>query len=252
MVSRLLLSRRGGYPGLWAVLLVVLATASTTVYANQQQPFWPVQTAAPLAKRQGCLANFFSCADLGPTFNGVCCQSGQRCAVDASNNPACCPQNAVCTGTAPGSFVPPTTTAASFVPNPYFSFPYLATYFANAGDCSAAVTQCGSNYAACTAQLAGAGGYGVTIVVPGGAGTTITGGGVNYGPASATSICNSLAQAACHGLQASMCTLTATSTNGFSFGNGATNAAARPTAGCVGLAGAMAIGAMGLGIVNAF
>jgi hypothetical protein len=52
------------------------------------------------------------------------------------------------------------TTAVSYVPNVYFSFPYIATYFANPGYCSAAVSQCSANYAACTSQLGGSGGAG--------------------------------------------------------------------------------------------
>ena len=71
------------------VLLAVLAWAS--VVRASLQPFRPVETAAPVAKRQACLANFFSCADQGTPFSNVCCQQGQRCALDANNNPACCP-----------------------------------------------------------------------------------------------------------------------------------------------------------------
>ncbi len=85
-----------------------------------------------------------------------------------------------------------TVTAASYVPNAYFSFPYAATYLANAGYCSAAISQCSANYAACTSQLEGQGGgagYAVTILVPGGGGTTVAGGGATYNAASATSIC---------------------------------------------------------------
>jgi hypothetical protein len=70
-------------------LLLVLACASAV--CASLQPFQPVETAAAVAKRQTCLDNFFSCADQGAAFNGICCQSGQRCALDANNNPACCP-----------------------------------------------------------------------------------------------------------------------------------------------------------------
>ena len=196
------------------------------------------------------------------------------------------PPSAVCTGTAPASFVTPgpaATTAASYVPNVYFSFPYIATYFANPGHCSAALSQCSANHAACITRLGGGGGgvggeLGVTIVVPGGGGTTIAaGGGVTYAAASATSICkipspspvleirstaclptrggagNSLATAACDGLHPSMCTLSGTSTAGFFFGTDPANAAARPTAAaaaaCAGLVGAVAAGVAGLGIL---
>ena len=117
-------------------------------------------------------------------------QANKKC---ADNN--CVSPSAVCTGTAPASFVSPgpTATAVSYVPNAYFSFPYIATYFANGGYCSAAVSQCSANYAACTSQLGGGAagaGYAVTIVVPGGGGTTVTAGAeATVGAASATSIC---------------------------------------------------------------
>ncbi|KAK4239452.1 hypothetical protein C8A03DRAFT_14149 [Achaetomium macrosporum] len=239
-----------------SLLLLVLAWAGTA--CGNLQPFRPAETAAAIAKRQECLANFFSCADQGAAFSNVCCQNGQRCALDANNNPACCPGGAVCTGTAPASFVTPspaTATAVSYVSNPYFSFPYIATYFANPGYCSAAVSQCSANYAACTSQLGGPGagaGYAVTIVVPGGGGTTVTAGAsATVGAASATSICSSLSSVACSGLQTSMCTLSGTSASGFYFGTETGNVGARPTAAaaCARLAGAVAAGVAGLGII---
>lgn len=151
--------------------------------------------------------------------------------------------SAVCTGTAPAAFATPTATAVSFVPNPYFSFPYLAgTAFANAAQCSSAYSQCSQNYDACTSELGG-GGFGVTIVVPGGQGTTITG-GANVGSSSAVSICTSLSSAACSGLQQSACT--AGSGGGFSVGTA--NAAARPTAVCGNAV--IAAGLAGLGLMQ--
>ena len=47
-------------------------------------------------------------------------------------------------------------------------------------------------------------GYGVTIAVPGGGGTTVNGGGGAYG-ASATPICSSLSSKACSNLEATPC-----------------------------------------------
>ncbi|EAQ90800.1 hypothetical protein CHGG_02735 [Chaetomium globosum CBS 148.51] len=243
--------RYGRNPG---GLFLVLAWAS--VVCASLQPFQPVETAAPVAKRQesGCLANFFSCADQGPAFDGVCCQNGQRCALDASDSPACCPTNAVCTGTAPESFVPPgpaATTAASYVPNVFFSFPYVATYFANPGHCSAAISQCNANHAACTSQLAGqdgsGAGYAVTVVVPGGGEDDGDCGGRDQ-----RRRCRRYEYfVACGDLRPSMCTMTGTSTDGFYFGTDSGNAAARPTgaAACAGLVGAVAAGVAGLGIL---
>jgi len=71
--------------------LPLLVLAWTSAVCASLQPFRPVETAAPVAKRQACLANFFSCANQGAAFNSICCQNGQRCALDANNNPACCP-----------------------------------------------------------------------------------------------------------------------------------------------------------------
>ncbi|KAL2137063.1 hypothetical protein VTI74DRAFT_9669 [Chaetomium olivicolor] len=232
--------------------LTLFLAWTSTVFASLQ-PFLPAETAAPVAKRQACLADFFSCADQGAVFNGVCCQNGQRCALDANNQPACCPAGAVCTGTAPASFAAPSPTSVSYVPNAYFSFPYIATYFANPGHCSAAISQCNANYAACTSQLGGqgglGGGYAVTIVVPGGGGTTVAGRGVTVGLASATSICGSLSSVACSGLQTSMCTMSGTTANGFYFGTG--NAAPRPTPppAYAGFVGVVAMGVAGMGVL---
>ncbi|KAK4177668.1 hypothetical protein QBC36DRAFT_126752 [Triangularia setosa] len=237
--------------------LLLTLTAASSVYANLQ-PFQPAETAAIVAKRQqGCLSNFYSCANQGPAFNGVCCQNGQTCGLDANNEPACCPAGVICTGTAPASFatpLPAATTAVSYVPNGFFSFPYVATYFANREHCSAAARQCDTNYEACQSQLqglAGGVGYAVTIAVPGGGGTTVTAAaGITYEPARATSICSSLSSVACNGLEPGMCTMEGTTANGFYFGSG--NAAPRPTAAAVGVVGAVAAGVAGLNLMNGF
>lgn len=132
----------------------------------------------------------------------------------------------------------------SFVPNVYFSFPYIATSFSNAGACSAGVSQCNANYQACTADLAGANnGFGVTIAVPGGGGTTIAPTRAPVALATATSVCQSLSREACRGLQSSVCTQTGIN-NGFFVGTA--NAAPRPTAAC--MAGVLA--GVGLGLMG--
>lgn len=232
----------------------LLAAILSSEVSGYQHPFFPVQTPqAKVVRRQECLANFYSCADQGPAFNGVCCQNGQRCRLDANNNPACCPVNAVCTGTAPAEFVGPTPTVA-FVPNPYFSFPFIPTSFNGPGACSQAASQCSDNYNACTAQLEGQGGsggsYQVTIAVPGmggSPGTTIVGnGGVTYPTSSATSICSSLSIVACRSIQPEVCTAAGTNA-GFYIGTGAAHAA-RPTFACVALAAGVA-GVAGLGLI---
>ena len=250
---------------------VSLFLAATIFFPNialaSLQPFIPAETAAAAAapvlrsplKRQtaGCIANTFSCASQGAAFANICCANGQVCALDASNQPACCPSGAVCTGTAPASYVPPSTATAaasvSYVANSYFSFPYIPTSFGDRAACTSAVSQCSANYAACTSDLqganAGAGaGYGVTIIVSGGGGTTVAGATqVSLAPTSASSICSSLSSVACFGLQSSQCTQSGT-TNGFVVG-GSGNIA-RPTAmPCVGVVGAVAAG-VGLGVMG--
>ncbi|KAL1866981.1 hypothetical protein VTK73DRAFT_4420 [Phialemonium thermophilum] len=270
------MGRRNGYElrrgaGLtWAILIAI---GPLGVSADHARPFLPIETARALAERQGggpggCLANFYPCVDRGTVFQNVCCENGQVCALDANHNPACCPLNAVCTGTAPATFVAPGTATVSFVANTYFSFPYVATSFANQQACSSAVSQCSRNYEVCTSQLeapsggsGGGGGFGVTVVVPGGSTVVGNGGGGNNNnagaglpTATATSVCSSLSSVACSGLRLDMCTGGARTTNGgFYFGTRTANAA-MPARGTptglvgVGVAGAVAAG-FGLGVV---
>jgi len=76
-------------------------------------------------------------------------------------------------------------------------------------------------------------------------------GGGAVGLESATSICSSLSGVACGGLRGDLCSNRGQTTNGFIFGTGAGNAAARPTAACqgMGIAGMVAAG-VGLGVMN--
>lgn len=245
------------------VTISLLLTHSPAALA-QLQPFFPAETATPTAGRlraahpvqelfarqtNGCIAGTNSCANQGSAFNGICCADGQTCALDADNSPACCPSGAVCTGTAPSSFRPPTTTAVSYVPNNYFSFPYIATSFSNEGACSRAVSQCSANYAACTQDLGGAGGGGaVTVVVPAGNGQTTTIGanaGATLPTASASSVCQSLSSVACHSIQGSYCE--AGSTAGFTVGS----ANAAPThLPCMGVVAGVAAAGVGFGMMG--
>lgn len=71
----------------------------------------------------------------------------------------------------------------------------------------------------------------------------------NLGVASATSICSSLSSEACFGIASDSCAQFGTATtSGGSFVVGTTNAAARPTVGCMAAAGVMA--GVGLGIAR--
>lgn len=49
-----------------------------------------------LLPRAECPANTFQCpTSLGAVFSDICCSSGQLCALDNNNNPACCPSGYV-------------------------------------------------------------------------------------------------------------------------------------------------------------
>ncbi|KAI1476176.1 hypothetical protein F4774DRAFT_394404 [Daldinia eschscholtzii] len=179
---------------------------------------------SPVQRREiDCPNNFFSCEDRGPVFEGTCCENGQLCALDAYSSAACCPTAATCTGVAPTG---PTPTV-SYVSNTYFSFPYIPTSFANSVACTSALNQCSKNYASCVSGLGGgSAAYGVTIVVPGGGGTTVDATQATGLPAaSATSVCSSLSSEACYNLHSAQCTQAGT-TGGFVIGTG--NAATRP------------------------
>ncbi|KAI2609790.1 uncharacterized protein GGS25DRAFT_486275 [Hypoxylon fragiforme] len=199
---------------------------------------------APIHRRQlTCPTDYFSCEDRGPAFSGTCCENGQLCALDAQSQAACCPTTATCTGVAPTGATP----TPSFVSNTYFQFPYIPTSFANSVACTSAVSQCSRNYQACVSGLADSSAgaaWGVTIVVPGGGGTTVAATQATGLPAAtATSVCSSLSSEACYNLQSSQCTAAGT-TGGFVIGTG--NNAARPTAACVaGIVAGVGLGLMG-------
>ncbi|KAI0172005.1 hypothetical protein GGR52DRAFT_548619 [Hypoxylon sp. FL1284] len=232
-------------PYQYAALFSVAAT--TSVLAEPiLNPFeyGTFEDYAAVRKREiDCPNNYFSCEDHGAAFAGTCCENGQLCALDAHSQAACCPTTATCTGVAPTG---PTPTV-SYVSNTYFSFPYIQTSFPNSVACSSALDQCSRNYQACVTGLGDGGSgqaWGVTVVVPGGGGTTVaatTGTGL---PApTATSICSSLSSEACYNLQGSQCTQAGT-TGGFVIGTG--NHAPRPTAACV----AGVIAGVGLGLMG--
>lgn len=88
--------------GLALGALVLAALSSPAAGATQPmptQPFLPVETGASgvekvLNRRQqqgGCIANTYSCANVGPQFANICCPNGQLCRLDDNNQPACCP-----------------------------------------------------------------------------------------------------------------------------------------------------------------
>lgn len=203
-----------------------------------------------LLKRNGnCPANFNSCSKIAGGSE-ACCNANAVCTMDFANNVACCNKGATCTGTInpPTAASTATMTGATYVSNAFFPFPYIPTTYINSAACMTAYSACQTNYALCT-QDVGGGGFAVTVSAPGG-GITVAPTITALGAASATSICSSLSDQACSGLQTSNCAAygTATTTGGgFVI---ATNAAARPTVGCLAAAGMMA--GVGLGIAGQF
>ncbi|CAK7233965.1 hypothetical protein SEUCBS140593_008779, partial [Sporothrix eucalyptigena] len=150
---------------------------------------------------------------------------------------------------APSTYVT-TTAAASYVPNSYFSFPYLlpagvvaTTALADANACDAVLDQCSQTFSQCTSELENGGGGtnnvdsgGVTIVISGSTTFTrgaaeATGGVQNkrdvtttLAAASAASVCSSLSSQACGGLptNAAGCSSLFAQATGFSSGNAGT------------------------------
>ncbi|KAI1107672.1 hypothetical protein F4804DRAFT_296735 [Jackrogersella minutella] len=228
------------YAALFSIAVTTFALADPVLNPLEYGIF---QDYSPIRRRDlTCPADYFSCEDRGAAFAGTCCENGQQCALDAHNEAACCPTSATCTGVAPSGPTP----SVSFVSNTYFQFPYIQTSFANSVACTSALNQCSSNYVACVSDLAGTAGagYGVTIVVPGGGGTTVAATtGTALPSATATSVCSSLSSEACYNLQTSQCTQ-AGETGGFIIGTG--NAAPRPTAACM----AGVIAGVGLGLMG--
>lgn len=180
-----------------------------------------------LKRDANCPVNYDSCTTLAADDGGACCVAGSTCTRDAAGNIACCPIGATCTGqltqatgtTSGGGGVfgaSATTTAsqaaavtttsgtASVVSNAYFPFPYIPTTYVNSVACNSAYSACQANFAACTNDLAG-NGFGVTVVAPNGGGVTVAPTVAAVGSASAASICSSLSQQACYGIQSSNC-----------------------------------------------
>ncbi|ERF76108.1 hypothetical protein EPUS_01441 [Endocarpon pusillum Z07020] len=254
------------------------ASASFDSLSPYVNPLDYTDSSPRLFKRQGCPGGFTNCGALGNS--GACCPTNQVCARDSAGNVACCPVRALCTGTiggtAPGTGVgsstgaviiggstgtPPssvtatsgflfssvtTTPAPSFtgstVPGAVFPFVFIPTTFANAAECSSYATSCSNQYQSCLATLGG----GVNGVTVSGANVGITVQGASTTVASASSVCSSLSQQACYGLQTGICpqygsgTGTGGGTGGFAVGSGA---AARAT-GCPGIMYAVGAGAM--------
>ncbi|KAI1268800.1 hypothetical protein F5Y18DRAFT_167733 [Xylariaceae sp. FL1019] len=224
----------------------VFAVATSNLHTALADPLDPLgysdlQAFLPInIKDITCPANYFSCEDKGAAFEDTCCENGQKCSLDAQSSAACCPATATCTGVAPDQ----NTATATYVSNAYFTFPVVPTSYSNVGACSVALNDCNTNYRACVSDLEGiGGGYGVTIQVPGGGGTTVAPAVTSFPSATATSMCSTLSLSACHGLSGGSC---AQGTHG-AIVVGNENVASRPMA----ASAAAVIAGVGLALVGA-
>ncbi|KAJ5779444.1 hypothetical protein N7457_007164 [Penicillium paradoxum] len=214
----------------------IAATFLTTVHSTQTATFTAAEDAAAnkrafeilrILKRadNNCPAGYNPCSELGNA--NACCKQGTNCSRDAANNIACCAIGASCTGslteartTGTGfSFMFPngaTATATTEYAAPHvtgstvdgaYPFVVVPTTFHNPEICSSYYSMCQSDYSQCTGALLGR--YGVTIAAEGG-GKTIQ---AVTAPSQATSICSSLSEHACHGLNLGYCGHVATQTD---------------------------------------
>ncbi|KAI9853809.1 MAG: hypothetical protein M1824_000877 [Vezdaea acicularis] len=69
---------------------------------------------ALLLRRQACPSAYSACTILNVA--GACCQSGTVCSLDGAGNVACCPSNAICSGTITKTSAPSSSSSASLVP----------------------------------------------------------------------------------------------------------------------------------------
>lgn len=258
---------------LFACVSIVLAQS------DEYSPFYdPIQYARGqpliLHKRQNCPTGYNNCGSLGPGADAACCPTDQNCAVDAGDHVACCPFNAVCTGTIDGTITVSATTTdgaptlgattdtfdsanptvtgvfggGSTVPNVYYPFVYIPTSYANAALCSSAWTSCQAESTSCFASVAGINGVTVSGIA---GGTTITGSSGAVVSA-ASSICSTLSVSACYRLQVQNCAQFGDNGNGAATANGATSANGATTANgagprptpCPGMVYAMGAGAV--------
>lgn len=273
---------------MWALSLASVALITSAVsasfdgFSQYVNPLDYTGFSPRLFKRQGCPGGFSNCAALGNS--GACCPTNQVCARDAAGNVACCPLRAACTGTIGGTasgpvtatstgaivvggptgattsstvtttsgFIFPTTTttaaapplSGSTVPGAAYPFVFIPTTFSNAAECSSYATSCSNQYQSCLATLGG----GVNGVTVSGANMGITVQGVTTTVASASSVCSSLSQQACYGLQTGVCPQYGSGTaTAIATGTGAfvvSNAAGARVTGCPGIMYAMGAGAM--------
>ncbi|MCJ1354497.1 MAG: hypothetical protein MMC33_004486 [Icmadophila ericetorum] len=210
-----------------------------------------------IRQTNNCPAGYNPCTNLNQP--AACCALTDVCSADFANHVACCPSGASCTGTVGGTATPAPSTATtggfvfnsatsttagvtfittapsvaqitagpqSTVPNYYFPFLYIPTTFANAQACSSYYSSCQTEYASCTSFIGGSGGGGAGVFTSNG--VTVQAATTAPAVVSAISICQSLSQEACFGLQLSNCA-TATGATGDSGATGVVSVAGANT-----------------------
>ena len=196
--------------------VVILYIIVPAIFALETHPFIPPSyhgSPFDILKRASKCGK--SCSSMG---ENVCCGKKTVCALDQVGNVACCPFDAVCTGTivtgATPTPKPPVAAAANTfsgaishaisatetIQNQYYPYPVLPTTFVDEKECSSSISSCQAESAKCTGYIEG-GGYGVTVNGQGGEITNQAA----IPASSVESICSSLSEAACHGIQLSAC-----------------------------------------------
>ena len=235
---------------------------STSLSLADYAPYSP-----PLLFDNSVSAHFIRRSDKCATSCGsnICCGKKAACALDSNGNVACCPFNSVCTGTvaagaqptavplavgvpsapAPGSGISHAISGTSTLSNQYYPFPVMATTFKDAAECTTSFSSCQAESAKCTGFVEGGGGgaaYGVTVSAQASQITEQ----VAMPASSAESICSSLSQEACNGLQISQCSTLggakATSSGGTFVAGEQSNAGAVPTKCVIGMGIAVVVG----------
>jgi hypothetical protein len=219
---------------LFSLLPIPSILASNAGYSPFTSPLFGLSDEALLVKRQNCQSGYNQCANLGA--NEACCPPDTNCELDQAGHVACCPISAACTGTvnvtitgsqtgpstggssntdfilggttsstttfqAPGSLTTGVEGGGSTVPNTQYPFIYIPTSYANADLCLTAYSQCQAQSTACLTSLAGVNGVTVSGL---GFGITVEGASVTV-LSSASSVCSSLSQEACYGIQENVC-----------------------------------------------
>lgn len=267
------------------VVILSAVSASFDGFSPYVNPRDYTDLSHKLLRRQGCPGGYTNCGALGnsgaccPTNqvcardaagNVACCPIRAACtgtigrtptgpstgsstgavivggATGASTQPG---PSVTSSGTATSGFLFPsgtTTSAPSFtgstIAGAAYPFVIIPTTFANAAECSSYATSCSNQYQSCLATLGG----GVNGVTVSGANVGITVPAASTTIASASSVCSSLSQQACFGLQTNICpqygsgTATGVATGGFVV----SGAVATRLPGCPGILYAMGAGAI--------